>query len=215
MNIWPSLLAANLLNLESQITALMNQGISNIHLDIMDNHYVPNLSFGPDFCAQIKKRFPSLNIDVHLMISPVSKMIEQFAKSGASRIAIHADSEIHLNYQLQQIKQLGCETGLAINPEEGIEHLQWIAPYLDFVLLMTVNPGFGGQKMIQETLGKIKLIKTLYPNLSLTVDGGVDLQNIGTLKKLGVDEIVVGSALFQANNFPDNIIYFKHQMASK
>lgn len=215
MNIWPSLLAANLLNLESQITALMNQGISNIHLDIMDNHYVPNLSFGPDFCAQIKKRFPSLNIDVHLMISPVSKMIGQFAKSGASRIAIHADSGIHLNYHLQQIKQLGCETGLAINPGEGIEHLQWIAPYLDFVLLMTVNPGFGGQKMIQETLGKIKLIKKRYPNLSLTIDGGVDLQNIGTLKKLGVDEIVVGSALFQANNFPDNIIDFKHQMASQ
>ncbi|HBB53394.1 MAG TPA: ribulose-phosphate 3-epimerase [Legionellales bacterium] len=207
-HLWPSLLAANLLNLQKDIKTLQAHDVNQIHLDIMDNHYVPNLSFGPDFCRQIHQKFSQIIIDVHLMIHPVQSMIETFAKAGAHRISIHADACTHLHHSLHAIKKLGCQAGLAINPGESIEHLQWCHHLLDYILIMTVNPGFGGQKIIPEVYQKIQKIHDLYPHLSIMVDGGVDLLNIKDLKQYGAQDFVVGSALFQANDFPQCISPF-------
>lgn len=208
MQIWPSLLAADLLNLESEIKLLADFGIDKIHLDIMDNHYVPNLSFSPELCQQIHKRFPSLQIDVHLMTNPVDSLIEKFASAGATRIAIHPNTSIHLNQALNNIQQFGCKTGLVFNPAEDVQALKWCEHQLDYVLIMTVNPGFGGQKLIPKVLEKIKFIKEHYPKLPIMVDGGVDLTNISQLKQVGASEFVVGSALFKASNFPNCISQF-------
>jgi len=209
MQIFPSLLAADLLNLESQIKTLIQHNIDTIHLDIMDNHYVPNLSFSADFCSAIRQKFPELIIDVHLMTQPVDKLIKDFADAGANRIAIHPNSTMHLDYSLQFIKQLNCQAGLALNPGDDIEAIHWTRYLLDYVLIMTVNPGFGGQKLIKNVIPKIKKIRQLFPDLSLTVDGGVDLQNIKSLKDSGCNNFVIGSALFKANNFPECINNYK------
>jgi len=207
-HLWPSLLAANLLNLQKDMDTLQANHVHQIHLDIMDNHYVPNLSFGPAFCHLIHQKYPDIIIDVHLMTCPVQSMIETFAKAGAHRISIHADACTHLHFSLSQIKNLGCQVGLAINPGESIEHLQWCHQLLDYVLIMTVNPGFGGQKLIPEVCQKIQKVHTLYPDLSIMVDGGVDLQNITDLKRYGAQDFVVGSALFQAKDYPQCISPF-------
>ena len=213
-SIWPSLLAADLLNLESQINALKAQGISTLHLDIMDNHYVPNLSFSPDLCQQIHQRFPELSIDVHLMTKPVDSLIPAFAKAGASRIAIHADTTIHLNQALATIKQLNCKAGLVLNPAEDISSLAWCHHQLDYILVMTVNPGFGGQKLIPQVLDKIRALQHNYPHIPIMVDGGVDLNNIKSLKDAGASQFVVGSALFRAPNFPVCIPQFLQVVSS-
>lgn len=212
MSIWPSLLAADLLNLESQILHLTQHQIQQVHLDIMDNHYVPNLSFSPDVCAAIQKRFPALNIDVHLMTTPVDDLIRSFAKAGAKRIAVHAASTFHLDYSLKLIKQLGCRAGLAINPSEDIEQIKWCHMNLDYLLMMTVNPGFGGQSLIKDVIPKIKMAHELYPYIPIMVDGGVNLKNIQELQKAGTEDFVIGSALFGANNFPNNIQDFQKQV---
>ena len=202
MQIWPSLLAADLLNLYQQITSLCEAGVTQIHLDIMDNHYVPNLSFSADFCQAIHKQFPQVEIDVHLMTTPVNDFIEAFAHAGAKRISIHANTTLHLNDSLHRIQQLGCRVGLAINPGEDISHLRWCTHQLDYVLLMMVNPGFGGQTMLPFVIEKAKNLHALYPQLPIMVDGGINLDNIPALKSAGVTEFVVGSSLFKAKNFP-------------
>jgi ribulose-phosphate 3-epimerase len=212
--IWPSLLAADLLNLESQIKLLTDQGITSLHLDIMDNHYVPNLSFSPELCQQIHQRFPLLEIDVHLMTTPVDALIKKFGASGAKRMAIHPNTTIHLNQSLKTIEELGCQAGLALNPAENIEALKWCHHQLDYVLVMTVNPGFGGQKLIPQVIEKIKQIRENYPKLRIMVDGGVDLTNITLLKDTGASDFVVGSALFKAQNFPHCIPQFLQMVQS-
>jgi ribulose-phosphate 3-epimerase len=202
LKIWPSLLAANLLHLSKELEVLEKHGIQQIHLDVMDNHYVPNLTFGPDFCHQIHHQFPKFQIDVHLMVTPVNDMIIKFAKAGAKRIAIHADASLHLNHSLDLIRQNNCFAGLAINPGESVEHLKWCHQQLDYILIMTVNPGFGGQKLIPSVMEKIQFIKNKYPDLPIMVDGGVNQDNILDLIKCGAEEFVIGSALFQASNYP-------------
>ena len=208
MQILPSLLAADLLNLEQQISILMHHGIKTIHLDIMDNHYVPNLSFSPDLCQAIRKRFPDLIIDVHLMTYHVTQLIQDFAKAGANRIAIHPQSTTHFDYSLGLIKQLNCEAGLVLNPAEDLDSLKWTEHLLDYILIMTVNPGFGGQKLLPHVIEKIKQIHQLHPRLRIAVDGGVDLKNIKSLKNAGCKDFIVGSALFKAVNFPNCIDEF-------
>lgn len=203
--LWPSILAASLINLEKEIDVLIQHGVQQIHLDVMDNHYVPNLSFGPELCHQIHQQYPLLSIDVHLMITPVQDMIEQFAKAGATRIAIHADACIHLHRHLNQIRELGCQAGLVLNPAQGIENLTWCHHQLDYVLIMSVNPGYGGQKCLTEVLEKVKVIHQKYPQLPLMVDGGIHLENIEEFIHHGASDFVVGSALFKANNYPQCI----------
>lgn len=210
--ILPSMLSANLTRLGDEVDSVMQAGADFIHFDVMDNHYVPNLTFGPMFCDALIKRFPNLPIDVHLMVDPVDSLIESFAKAGAKRISIHPDATIHLDRSLQLIKDLGCDTGLVLNPATPIDVLTWCAHKLDFVLVMTVNPGFGGQKLIPEIINKISQIRQLYPQLDLCVDGGVTTKNIATLARAGANQFVAGSAVFNSDNYQETINTLREQL---
>ncbi|QMT59336.1 ribulose-phosphate 3-epimerase [Legionella sp. PC997] len=213
-HILPSILSADLMCLGNEVESVMNAGADFIHFDVMDNHYVPNLTFGPAFCEAFRKRFPQLPIDVHLMVEPVDALIESFANAGAKRISIHPDATIHLDRSLNLIKDLGCEAGLVLNPATPIEILTWCAYKLDFVLIMTVNPGFGGQKMITEIIDKIPQIRKLYPQLDLCVDGGVNIDNIATLARAGANQFVAGAAVFKSKNYKETIDAMRKQLAN-
>lgn len=212
--ILPSMLSADLTCLGDEVGAVMQAGADYIHFDVMDNHYVPNLTFGPAFCEALRKRFPQLPIDVHLMVEPVDALIESFAKAGAARISIHPDASIHLNRSLQLIKDLGCAAGLVLNPATSIDVLTWCAYQLDFVLVMTVNPGFGGQKLIPEVIEKIRQIRQRYPQLDLCVDGGVTSKNIATLAQAGANQFVAGSAIFNSENYQETINTMRAQLTN-
>ncbi len=212
--ILPSMLSADLTCLGDEVGAVMLAGADYIHFDVMDNHYVPNLTFGPAFCTALIKRFPQLPIDVHLMVEPVDALIESFAKAGAKRISIHPDATIHLDRSLQLIKDLGCAAGLVLNPATSIDVLTWCAYKLDFVLVMTVNPGFGGQKLIAEIIEKITQIRLRYPQLDLCVDGGVTSKNIATLAHAGANQFVAGSAIFNSDNYQETINTMRAQLTN-
>lgn len=209
----PSLLSADMTRLGDEVAAVMQAGADMIHFDVMDNHYVPNLTFGPAFCEALMKRFPDLVIDVHLMVTPVDALIEAFAKAGAKRISIHPDATVHLDRSLQLIKDSGLEAGLVFNPATTIDCLQWCIQYLDFVLVMTVNPGFGGQKLIPEILPKITMIKNAYPDLAICVDGGVTPENIDQLAQAGADQFVAGSAIFNSKDYCQTINAMRKKLA--
>lgn len=212
--ILPSMLSADLTCLGEEVDSVMQSGADGIHFDVMDNHYVPNLTFGPAFCDALIKRFPNLPIDVHLMVQPVDALIEAFAKAGAKRISIHPDATIHLDRSIQLIKDLGCQAGLVLNPATSIDVLTWSAYKLDFVLVMTVNPGFGGQKLIPEVINKITQIRQLYPQLDLCVDGGVTIKNIATLAHAGANQFVAGSAIFNSDNYQTTINAMREQLTN-
>jgi len=203
--ILPSILSADLTCIGDEVEALINAKADMIHIDIMDNHYVPNLTFGPMLCQAIHKRFPEAFLDVHLMVKPVDDLIKDFAKAGAYRISIHPDATIHLDRSLSLIKEFKCKAGLVLNPATDIDCLKWCAHRLDFVLIMTVNPGFGGQSLISELIKKIELVHELYPKLPISVDGGVTIENINKLKKAGASEFVAGSAIFNSANYAKTI----------
>lgn len=201
IKIAPSLLSADVLNLEEEVKRVMNAGADMIHLDVMDQHYVPNLTFGPLFCGALRQRFPKVILDVHLMVSPVETLIEAYAKAGASRISIHPDACIHLDRALTLIRELGCEAGVALNPSTSLECLSTIRHRLDFVLVMTVNPGFGGQSLIEACIPKIAAIKQNYPDLSIAVDGGVNEKTIGELARAGAQTFITGAGLFASTDY--------------
>ncbi len=200
-NIFPSLLAADAMRLGKEIAELKTLGITTVHLDIMDNHYVPNLSFGPHIAKHIKTHFPELHLDVHLMATPVDTLIESFATAGANRISIHPDATTDLDKSLDSIRSLGCEAGLVLNPTTSSTCLTWCAHHLSFVLLMTVNPGFGGQKLIPDVIPKIKQLAKDYPTLDIAVDGGIDTSNIQRLAEAGAKTFIIGSALFNTHDY--------------
>lgn len=204
-SILPSLLSADMTRLGEEVDAVMQAGADFIHFDVMDNHYVPNLTFGPAFCQALIKRFPHLPIDVHLMTTPVDTLIEAFAKAGAKRISIHPDATTHVDRSLQLINELGCEAGLVLNPSTSIEELTWCIHRLNFILVMTVNPGFGGQKLIPELMNKITAIRARYPHIDLCVDGGVTPENIASLAQAGANQFVAGSAIFNSANYSETI----------
>ena len=215
----PSLLAANFFNLEKDLSLLSFNNINTIHFDVMDNHYVPNLSFGPVVCDAIKKYLPSLSLDVHLMVQPADALIESFAASGAEIITIHPDSVIHLDRSLKRIKELGCKAGLAFNPATPLHQLETVIDQIDLVLLMSVNPGFGGQTFIKSVLPKIEKARTIINKsgkpIRLQVDGGINLQTISDVADAGADSFVIGSALFQSDNYPDIISDYWNILNSK
>jgi ribulose-phosphate 3-epimerase len=211
--ILPSILSADLTRLGEEVQAVILAGADRIHFDVMDNHYVPNLTFGPAICAALHQRFTQVNLDVHLMVTPVDALINAFAEAGANRISIHPDASLHVDRSLKLIKELGCETGLVLNPATTIDCLQWCHPLLDFVLVMTVNPGFGGQKLIPNVIEKIVQIHNHYPNLPICVDGGVDSGNIGKLAQAGATQFVAGSAIFSSLDYTKTIASMRHQLS--
>ncbi len=210
--ILPSLLAADSMILGDEISAVMQAGTRILHLDIMDNHYVPNLSFGPHTAQHIKQHFPHALLDVHIMASPVDALIEAFADAGAARISIHPEATQHLERSLAHIQTLGCQAGLVLNPSTSIESIRWCMHHLDFVLLMTVNPGFGNQRFIPEMIPKIKTFRQTYPTLPITVDGGVSEKNIASLANAGVTQFVVGSAIFKTKDYLKTIANMHRQL---
>ncbi len=210
----PSLLAADMTKLGEEAFAVMEAGADMLHFDVMDNHYVPNLTFGPPICQALHKRFPNYPIDVHLMTCPVDDLIIQFAQAGAKRISIHPDATIHLDRSLHLIQLQGCEAGLVLNPATSSDWLNWCAHRLNFVLAMTVNPGFGGQSLIPAVIHKINLIKQKHPELPICVDGGVSTDNIADLAKAGATQFVAGSAIFSSGDYSKTILAMREKLAN-
>ncbi len=210
--ILPSLLSAKFINLKDEISAIISAKADMLHIDVMDNHYVPNLTFGPLICQAIRSEFINLPLDVHLMVEPTDNLIQQFAEAGANRISIHNDATIHLDRSLQLIKSYKIQAGLALNPATDPKVIEWCLHRLDFVLVMTVNPGFGGQSLIKNVIPKIEFIREKYPKLPICVDGGVNINNIKNLAKAGAKEFVAGSAIFNSDNYKNTINQMREQL---
>ena len=205
----PSILSANFAKLGEEVDSIIAGGADWIHFDVMDNHYVPNLTIGPMVCAALKAHGVTSPIDVHLMVKPVDRLINEFASAGADIITFHPEASEHIDRNLQQIRDAGCKAGLVLNPATPLTHLAHVMDKLDVVLLMSVNPGFGGQSFIRSTLDKIKSLRELIDNseyeIRLEVDGGVKLENIAEIASAGADTFVAGSAIFSQPNYMEII----------
>lgn len=205
----PSLLSADFARLGEEAAAVLKSGADLIHIDVMDNHYVPNLTMGPIVPEALRKYGFKAPIDVHLMISPVDAIIPAFAKAGATYITFHPDASVHVDRTLQLIKDSGCKAGLVFNPATPLTLLPYVLDKVDMILLMSVNPGFGGQKFIPSVLTKIEetrhLIDKSGRSIRLEVDGGITPENIGKIAKAGADTFVAGSAIFHSKNYAETI----------
>lgn len=206
----PSILSADFAKLGEEISNVIEAGADWIHFDVMDNHYVPNLTMGPMVCKAIKPYCGNTPIDVHLMVSPVDDLIHEFAKAGANIITFHPEASQHIDRSISIIKEYGLKAGLVFNPATPLSYLDYLLDKIDVILLMSVNPGFGGQLFIPEVLNKIrdarKLINNSGRDIILEIDGGVNADNIAQIATLGVDAFVAGSAIFNnRSSYADNI----------
>ena len=205
----PSILSADFANLGKDVSDVIEAGADFIHFDVMDNHYVPNLTIGPLVCESLRNYGIASPIDVHLMISPVDEIIPDFAKAGADYITFHPEASKHVDRTIKLIKDNGCMPGIVLNPATNVSVLEYCLDQIDMVLLMSVNPGFGGQKFIESTYEKISEVKEMIdavnPNIRLEVDGGINTSNIGKIAECGADTFVAGSAIFNSENYKETI----------
>ena len=205
----PSILSADFARLGEEVDAVLKAGADWVHFDVMDNHYVPNLTIGPMVCKALRNYGVTAPIDVHLMVKPVDSLIEDFAKAGATFITFHPEASDHVDRSLQLVKSLGCKTGLVLNPETSLDSLDSCWDRLDMVLLMSVNPGFGGQDFIPSVLDKISVLRKAIDqkklNIRLEVDGGIKLDNIAEVANAGADTFVSGSGIFGEKSYQDVI----------
>ena len=201
----PSILSANFASLGDEVDSVLAAGADIVHFDVMDNHYVPNLTIGPMVCRALRDHGISAPIDVHLMVSPVDRLIGEFADAGATYITFHPDATTHVDRSLQIVRDCGCKAGLVFNPHVGLESLEYVMDKVDMILLMSVNPGFGGQKFLASTLSKLRqarrLIKNSKCDIRLEIDGGVTVSNIAEIAAAGADTFVAGSAIFNQSDY--------------
>lgn len=213
----PSILSANFAKLGEEVDNVLKAGADWVHFDVMDNHYVPNLTIGPMVCEALRKHGVTAPIDVHLMVEPVDRIIPDFASAGASLISFHPEASSHVHRTIQLIKSSGCKAGLVLNPATPLSVLDWVLEDLDMVLLMSVNPGFGGQSFIPSTLAKISAVRSRIDAtglpIRLEIDGGVKIDNIAEIAAAGADTFVAGSAIFNAPPYEDVISRMKEEVA--
>ena len=214
----PSILAANFARLGEEVDAVLEAGADVVHFDVMDNHYVPNLTIGPLVCKGLRDHGVTAPIDVHLMVSPVDDLIRMFADAGADYITFHPEGSNHIDRSLQLVRDLGCKAGLVINPSTGLDVARWVMDKMDMLLLMSVNPGFGGQKFIPSTLDKLKQARAMIDSsgydIRLEVDGGVGVANIAEIAAAGADTFVAGSAIFSQPDYAEVIGKLRAELAS-
>ena len=205
----PSILSADFARLDDEVRDVVASGADWVHFDVMDNHYVPNLTIGPMVCKALRNYGVTAPIDVHLMVSPVDRLIDDFAAAGASIITFHPEASQHIHRNLQQIHDAGCRAGLVCNPATPLTHLEHVMDSLDMILLMSVNPGFGGQSFIPSTLDKLRAARRMIDesgfNIRLEVDGGVKIDNIADIAAAGADTFVAGSAIFGKTDYAATI----------
>jgi ribulose-phosphate 3-epimerase len=202
----PSILSADFARLGEEVDNVLKAGADWVHFDVMDNHYVPNLTIGPLVCSALRKHGVTAPIDVHLMVKPVDRIVPDFAEAGATLISFHPEASNHVHRTIQLIKSHGCKAGLVLNPATPVDALDWVLEDLDMVLLMSVNPGFGGQAFIPSALDKLRAVREKIDAsgkpIRLEIDGGVKADNIGEIAAAGADTFVAGSAIFNAPDYP-------------
>ncbi|MGF1644848.1 MAG: ribulose-phosphate 3-epimerase [Thiotrichales bacterium] len=207
----PSILSADFARLGEEVTRVLAAGADIVHFDVMDNHYVPNLTIGPLVCKALRDHGVTAPIDVHLMVKPVDRIVPDFAEAGATYITFHPEASEHIDRTLQLIRDAGCKSGLVFNPGTPLSYLEYVMDKIDMILLMSVNPGFGGQKFIPATLDKLrqarKMINASGRDIRLEIDGGVKADNIRQIKEAGADTFVAGSAIFGAAKATDPNTY--------
>ena len=214
----PSILSADFARLGEEVDAVLSAGADIVHFDVMDNHYVPNLTIGPMVCQALRDYGISAPIDVHLMVQPVDALIGQFADAGATYITFHPDASTHVDRSLQLVRDAGCKSGLVFNPASSLDALKYVMDRVDMILLMSVNPGFGGQKFIPSTLDKLREARALVDqsglDIRLEVDGGVGPGNIAEIAAAGADTFVAGSAIFNQPDYKSVIDQMRQALAT-
>ena len=214
----PSILSADFAKLGKEVDDVILAGADIIHFDVMDNHYVPNLTIGPMVCKSLKSYGIKKPIDVHLMTTPVDDLIIQFCDAGASMVSFHPEATQHIDRSIELVKSRDCRAGIALNPASPLSLLDHILDKIDFILIMSVNPGFGGQKFISNSLEKIKKCKEMIDNsgckVEIEVDGGIGIENIKSIKDAGANIFVAGSAIFNSDSYVDEIKKMKHEIST-